>query len=262
MEEYILVKRKIGNIFNGFGLGKTFSLNEGLIKTEPIEKLVKHAKEYCNFASSADEYNRGNYQGVIRVVDGSNGTKAIKTIFRKSEYNEKLIDTMFNTYGYFKSNVENLDNNYIAIEYEAKFEEILNKQLESKGYIYHLTTEKKLNNILRNGIKTHKGNNTFNYPHRSYFFTNLMTDEFFKMFYNEKIEYNNNIECGKFYKVSLVLLKIDLKGLLGKTKFYVDPNMDNGVYTEDYIPPQNITVQKKINYKILKKGNGDVIERK
>ena len=84
-------------------LDKTFSLNEGLIKTEPIEKLVKHAKEYCNFASSADEYNRGNYQGVIRIVDGSNGTKAIKTIFHKSEYNEKLIDTMFNTYGYFKS---------------------------------------------------------------------------------------------------------------------------------------------------------------
>ena len=59
-----------------------------------------------------------------------------------------------------------------------------------------------------------------------------------------------------------LLLEIDIEPIINKVKFYYDPNMDNGVYTEDYIPLQLIKIKKKINYKILKKGNGEVIERK
>lgn len=262
MENYILVKKYVGNIFNRTNSRKKFSLNEGLIQTYSINKLVKHARQYCNFASSVEEYNSGDYQGVIKIVNASNGTQAISVVFQKSKYNENLIDNMFNAYGYFKSNVEELDENFICIEYECKFDKIFKQQLLNKKYIYHLTTEKKAERILINGLKVHTNDEMFSYPERTYFFINNMPDDFLKEFFNEKIEGNNNYKNQTFYKVNLVLLKINVEPIIDKVKFYNDPNMDNGIYTEDYIPPQIITIERKINYKILKKGNGEVIERK
>jgi len=262
MQNYILTRNKVGNLFRGITGNGRISLNEGLIKTEPIEKLVRHAKEYCGFASSVSEYNKGGYQGVIGVVNGDNDTRCVKVVFPKSTYNETLIDNMFNTYGYFKSDTTELDKDFMSAEYESKYDEVFKEQLLKQKYLYHLTTEKKWEKIKERGIIVHNGKEGFNYPERSYFFVGLRPDEFLKQFFNEKVENNSKYEGGKFYSVSLALLKIDVTPIINKVKFYYDPNMDGGVYTEDYIPPQIIEIEKFIKYKILKKGNGEVIERK
>lgn len=260
MENFILVKNKVGNIFNNITGSKNI-IKEGLIKTYPIEKLYKHAIQYCNFASSVKQYNEGNYQGVIGVVNGENGTKAIKIVYQKGNYNNKLLDNMFNTYGYFKSNEEKLDENFVTVEYESKFDELFKQQLLKKQFIYHLTTEKKCEKILKEGIKVHTGKENFNYPSRTYFFTDLFSYSFLKEFYNEKLENNKNIIPNKIYKISLILLEIDIQNIIDKVKFYNDPNMVNGIYTEDYIPPEIIKIKKKINYKIIKDNNGNIIEK-
>lgn len=262
MEHFIITHNYTCNIFKGINGDKKI-VNEGLIRTYPIDKLIKHASQYCSFATSFEMHNSNaaKYQGVVFKTI-SNGVECINVFMHNGKYNETLTDNMFNTYGYFKSNVIKMDENFIKIKYEPKFSETLRKQLTERQFIYHLTARQKLENIFSIGLCPKQGKENFSYPDRVFFFVNNEPDTLLKDFINEKVENNSQYENGHFYVVDFVLLKINLEKCKTDIEFYLDPNMIDGVYTYGNIPSDAISIERDLKYRILKNGKGKVIERR
>ena len=110
-----------------------------------------------------------------------------------------------------------------------------------KEYLWHLTPEYNVKSILENGIIPSNDNCLFDYPERSYFFS-------FKRINNKRIqEIGQNLAAvnnDSRNNGSYCLLKIDLHKLPENIKFYRDYNCFNGVYTEDKIPADIVSIEK------------------
>lgn len=100
-------------------------------------------------------------------------------------------------------------------------------------YIYHITEEKNVDDILTNGFIPFSKSLRFNYPNSCHFF--IGDKEEAKLFVLE-LERDNNADYVLF---TLDTSKID-------NDFYPDPNIRNGVITKDTVSPETIVKYEKI----------------
>lgn len=213
-------------------------LYEGLIKSYGIDDVILHSEIWTikhNFVKNIKKQND------LIVVE----------LNEISEDDFKYLITHYNFFGWFigiisinnhtqKFNEKNLKlysdeslNKNIKLYLQAKYDQQFDES--TIDFLYHITSESKLEKIKKLGLVPKTSNPTSNYPDRIYFaltYSDALTlaFEFKKMYFKE---------------TSLFILKIKPDKNI---KFFKDPHfLKSGVYTYQNIKPQSIIEIK--NYK-------------
>ena len=237
-----------------------FFINEGLIETYDIEKVVTTLADIYNLELGLCYLgdfltNKTKYDGLIdKTTVPTTKEDVIVIILPNNEYlyvNKEQIDKKMNKYGWFYSASKTLTfkgkpyNDWIILQYEEKYgtdvtEYIFNNK--SIKFLYHLTSNKNIKKILKNGIvPKYTERNDFKNPDRIYFFIKEIDN------YTTSIISNsfNNSRNDKQQTNEYCLLEIDKTKLDKNIKLYIDPRMKNAVYTFDNVSPSAITIKNK-----------------
>jgi len=197
-----------------------------------------------NFTSDYSDFcaNIKKYSGFVIKCVLDNGEETIQVIVHNDKMNRERIDQCMKLCGVYFSCDNIYDNGYALLAYEKLHENKINQIVSNKKYIYHLTLDQKLEKIKKYGLLTKANNKLSKHPERIYFF----------------LEEPNVIVCGEMIKqmygfeklnnCSIVVVKTE--GL--NNDFYYDPNCENAVYTDEYIPKSNIEKINKIEIKTQK----------
>lgn len=160
--------------------------------------------------------------------------------------NEKLIEQDMNKLGYFLSRREDTvkveDMAFTTLQFEPtsqmqtdETENILNKF----SILYHWTPESNVTKIMHDGLLPQHKNVYFNFPPRTYLISPEASEKDVMQLGQELCTNNHNASDGNY-----VLLKIETRPLKGTdVKFYLDPNSNIGIYSEQPIPPEVIGIQ-------------------
>ena len=107
--------------------------------------------------------------------------------------------------------------------------------------LYHWTPEYNIESIMGQGLIPLHENPIFNYPPRTYLVKDNCDSEYLLNFGNALCVTNKNPKNNGSY----VLLSVNIKNLDGSIRFYYDPNFGYGVFTEQPIPKETLTVVSK-----------------
>lgn len=240
-------------------------INEGLIKTYPIEKTVNDLRKLLL---------RYNINFDIIIYDNTFILKMLNfnNCVDLSDKLEIILSTCFDLYGWFPSEMT-MENIYgmkntkkfnksellwikdniltVDITFESKYDLVENDIPEK---LYHLTIKQFDNNILKNGIipKSKSKLTLHDYDGRIYLCKSINECEALiprmKLFYSTE---KNNIlfnpkNVDKIYKKNIMWVIFEVDTVLGKiTKLYKDPNYLNGYYVLDNISKDSIKIVKQ-----------------
>lgn len=205
------------------------SINEGLIKTYPLDNTVSYIKNY---------FGLDDRQVVVQKV--YNNQPHILIRIPAIGDNVEMIKKAMNLCGYYlaapKDNEIEKDK-WIWLQFEAKVEKDISEQLrKEESFLTHFTPYYNVDKILKQGLSPKSKNSILNYPGRIYLMRGSLNKESTKdlgmqLFMNNKSKGND----GKY-----VLLVIDLSKIPENTPFHFDPNYPYGVYTQSNIRPDAI----------------------
>lgn len=212
-----------------------FVLNEGLLKTYPIDKVIKYIQNRFNITDD----------DVEKYVDGYG-----EYILVRKNQSKDVIDNIkqiLDLGGYYLAD-EDIDEYYT---YEKKFEDNIFDELKKSGeikYLYHITPSINDKKIQSNGLIPKSKNYRFNYPDRIYFLSDKDVNKdpeilkrvgwelykviFFKNRTNKEYLERRNSRQYSIYRINFSKLEnIDL---------YRDPNTRNfdSYFTMDNIRPE------------------------
>ena len=246
-KKIIIPKESVNNIFSLYENKKENILMEGIFKTYPPEKVLKYLKKRYGDAA------------IINIFDGDNDEKVFVIKTGDIDYNQDIIDKDMFLCGYFPSFVEK-NNGERTIQYEPRYENVINNIVEDEEFIYHLTPTNKVKKILQIGLTPKTNNKKFVYPDRIYFFLYEPCKEdclfLMQQFYEETFKsYKMGISKEVTYNGSYTLLAIDTEKITEKCNFFYDPNAENCVYTYDNVPPEAIEIVQEIEQKYLNNKN-------
>ena len=167
-------------------------------------------------------------------------------------HNDELIESDMKKLGYFlgaRGNVQNIQGmRFQVLQFEPYSQMQNNETTNIKkryNYLFHWTPEYNLNGIMQNGLIPSKKNNLFNYPPRIYLMKEDGDQHEILNLGQQLCLVNSNQDNNGIY----VLLRINLNTIDNNIQFYYDPNSVIGIYTEQSIPPSNIAVIGKFNFK-------------
>lgn len=127
------------------------------------------------------------------------------------------------------------DESYGSLHFEAKYSDVINKE-DLPDRVYHVTDERLLPKIQKQGLLPKAGSKKTKHPDRIYLFANT-----------ENIK--GLLDNPEIYIDSAVVLTIDISDFKKTTKFYVDPFLvDGGMYVLKNIPPNLIVDYRTWNY--------------
>jgi len=194
-------------------------IQEGLIKSYDVDSVIA-------FISKAFGLKNNIYKGI-----GQNNCEKIIIQIPKDFDNKNKLDYYLNKYGWFLSR-EDEENEYIKLNYEKKYDEFMYSfQIKmSTQYLYHVTDEKNVDNILKKGLKPKSKTNSDGY----------MNNERVYLYLNEPDKTEMLISVSK----NPITLRINLDKMNKTTKFYFDPRIENAFYTYEPIPNSAIEILK------------------
>lgn len=238
-----------------------FQINEGLIKTYPIEKTIR---DISNLISSYNiKFN------IINLIDKFEiELDDINSIDNFDKILDIILSSLFNQYGWFPSKVKivgifgnfreyKFNKNFVlyniknhkscTITFESKFDEIVDVPKK----LYHLSIQQHSKDIEQKGLIC-KGKSKLtkhDYDGRIYLCKSKKDCETLiprmKFFYEDErldIIRNPNNPYGKYNKnIKWVIYEIDTD-LANIKKLYKDPNYLNGYYYLDNISRKSIKV--------------------
>ena len=183
-------------------------LEEGLIKTYPIEKTVSYIKSYFNLRDVQ-----------IKVLECDSGIEQIM--------------------------VNNISGGLVWLQFEPKIQNDISQQLrKEETFIYHITPAYNRGKILKIGFSPRSKNSLFNFPHRVYFIRGSVSDRQIKTIGEQLCNANNSEGNDGSY----VLFIVDLNKIPENIPFYFDSNYEYGVYTNSNIKPDAIVDVKEIEF--------------
>ena len=232
----------------------TGDLQEGLIKTTPIEQAMEiMGREVKNYPE-LDFLNDGNT--LILGFKPSYPSETSSKYSTGTLYDPKIskVLTLANNLGYFPSIVKYELNNQLE-QYQKKYtpssfrDLILNEQptylifffeakydpiVEIPQYVYHITDQKFIDKVKQIGLTPKTLGKRSAHPERIYVSLSKKDSDFLFKGLKQHIGKNKGIE-----------LTIDTSKL--KDPFYEDPNFKGqGVYTHQNIPPSAIVKYENI----------------
>lgn len=206
-----------------------FILEEGLIKSYPIENIISFIGKAFNLKNQYEGLNLAtligkapSYKGLIyKEEDTSNQCERIIIRLYEDIDLDKLNHYM-KKYGWFLSRTQE-DKLYFEKKYD---ETAICYQLIAVGVtkLYHITNSKNIPSIQKKGLLPKEATNPNGYMNgeRVYLFLNKEDEFEIKMIYgNEK----------------LTTITIDLRKINPQTRFYFDPRLPNCLYTHEPISP-------------------------
>lgn len=224
-----------------------YLLNEGLIKTWPIEKTVSVLKRA---GIECDQYNDMN---VFNILVHTDDAKNIKTV------NQAL--TLANNLGWFPSYVYYIRNDVIVfknkyelsifkktapqydsvmIRFEAKYDVIVET---IPRYLYHVTSNDRAIKIMSVGLLPKSNSITSSHPPRVYL-SKSATDA--ERMVNRNPNFWAKSRDGKF-----TILEIDTNKIPSYFKIYRDPNaLGHAYFTLNTIPKNAIELKKTFDINI------------
>lgn len=211
-------------------------LNEGLIRTYPIDKTISYVKYY--FDLEDDKIKKINIYGIEYIV------VEITDIGE----NRKLMEKAMNLCGYFLSyQIPSREHkNNIVMQFEPKYQEDITDELrQEERYLYHITPRYNLKDIKKSGLLPRAKNDFLKYPGRVYFIKGSTDDdnEILGMGYDL---FDNNKSKGN--KGNYAILLIDITKIPSDVKFYEDGSYPYGVFTYDNISSDCIVGVNYVDY--------------
>ncbi len=218
-------------------------INEGLIKTYPINKTTEYVKRL--FALSDKQ---------IKVINKGSINKIVVVYANTTERRAQMRKAL-NLCGYeLASEKIDIIQNVVYEMYNQKFSDSLTNELKTKmAFLIHISPSYNKENILQKGFIPKSKNEFFTYNDEVFFFTQdapiiHIVDQTYQKDCRIKNKLNNHI---------YTLFYISLDKLPNNIKFEPDPNLDYAVRTKDNIPPSAIA-RKPIDFNIIDKYNETV----
>lgn len=166
------------------------------------------------------------------------------------DINDKEIIADMEKMGYFVSCGSPLKRingvKYKVIKFEPKTELQDDKTEEIKlkyKMLFHWCLLNNLDRIMKDGLLPKHNNRKFNYPNRIYLMKGGIDRKKMKSLGKFLYRNNNFMNNGNY-----VLLKVDIRNVSEEVRFYYDPCTDIGIYTEQPIPKEYITIVEKCNF--------------
>lgn len=237
-----------------YNISENHIIEEGLIKTESIEKTIQILKRNINATKNH-----------VLIFQELNKTEKLMNSYFISvllkDFNEEIINDIIrilNLCGWFfscityngvtlKANIEDFKKTYKSGSYKLSFDAKYDIEL---GYdalpqkLYHATLSNNTDNILKNGIFPKNKSNISNYPSRVYL--GVSPNECIQFIRNKL----NNINKESVYNIdkqTIDVIEIDLTKLKQNYSFMKDSNSDfDAVYTYEPIPFYCLTLKDKI----------------
>lgn len=236
-------------------------LNEALIRSVPIDKVVKHFISSYNFAYWYN-YKPSENPGIIATSTLNNDCEVIFLYVddeKRMDYCEKIMAKL----GWIKSS-NDLDledyHNLVGSQFERKKDIEATERVLQSRYIYHYCSSNPdiLNKIMKKGLcpkmkswdvfggnknntikDIRKPENDYLDYSRVYFFFKKPNEGFNA---DDYFVYKQQNAIDKSY--GYTLLRIDTKKLLPNTFFFYDPRQKDAVFTQSNIPPSAIEIVK------------------
>lgn len=248
-----------GFLFEAFFKDKPYIIEEGLIKTYPIDRVIfalsglfdlYKEEDYTERYKTLYKLDNGEeveFNGVIEKQSSKNKTNRILIKVKNDNFNQNDFDKYLLKYGWFCASSYKMEGykNIICFVYEKKFDVEVTDFVNEKRYVYHICPNIYLNKIDNKGlVPKYSSWNVFSNPERVYFLINEPSHEDFTNialnFAGGKEIYSENDGWS--------LLKVDVSANKN-AKFYFDPRMKGGIYTMDNISPDSIEIIDYINQK-------------
>jgi len=220
-------------------------INEGLIKTTPVDQAIKIINKGVDDFKNINLYNEGGMiflefepEYISDTFDFSKINKVL-TLVNNLGYFPSML-TYFNDKGadstekytptFFKDVIINKKPKSILFQFEAKYDAII----DVPKYVYHITSADNISKIKKIGLTPRTQSKISTHPDRIYVSLN---EE-----YSDEIYWQIR---GTFRNRTGIELVIDTSQL--DQSFYEDPNFQTmGVYTYKNIPPQAIVQYRAI----------------
>jgi hypothetical protein len=229
-------------------------LDEGLIVSYPIDKVVRHMMMFFKLSNDLNEYvsNPYNKYGVIVPLKTRNSSDVILLAVRKNTGSvyEQIVSTMENLCGWQLSCIVNdtpiskayplwfIESHYV-LQFEKRFDNDVSDEVFSRKYIYHVCPSSRLEKIRHIGLTPRNSTwNDFKHNGRIYFY----------------LEKSNLSEVANEFSVKnvntngFVLLSINLDFINKDIRFFSDPRQPFGVFTMSNIHPKAITPIEEYSY--------------
>lgn len=142
-----------------------------------------------------------------------------------------------NKNGYFKGyerDVPICGLPYKELRFEPLYQESERNTVLNLGMIFHSTHKDNIPNILQNGLIPDSKNPKFSYPKRVYF-SKFVSDIRHICDITKQLADVNNTNV-----LDYCIITIDTKKIPENVDFYLDPIYENGIFTNDIIPPECI----------------------
>lgn len=197
------------------------TLNEGLVMTYPFESMKKHVVDF--FGLPYYDFHEYIANGVrCAAIDIPDNKVAIEQLNKAMEF-----------YGYFKSQTGKLGDGILRLHYEPKFQDEFD--ISEEKILYHVSPIRYMDKILKMGFCPYNKNIFFKFPERVYFFRGSFGEENVKNYADMVCQAKLNGNKSEKY----VIYSIDANQLQNK-HFFIDPNIDGGIYTNENISPKTI----------------------
>lgn len=218
------------------------SINEGLIKTYPIDVTIRYICRFFNIKEGKNIWSK---------VDKNNIQKIYVKVPNYKEVLEALIHA-FRLCGYhFENSVSKsfgINDGVGTITHcfaPEHLDDISNLLRQECKYLYHITPKYNESKIKSIGFSPRIRNKVFNFPDRVYFIKdNIDENALLGMAY--QLGYYND---SKGNNGEYVIFKVDLNKVPNNTKFFYDPSYNNGVYTTFNIRPNCIVNIGYVDFK-------------
>lgn len=276
-------ERKQVNLFMGeineiskieIDLNKVFDLRR--ISEEELRKQhydLSMIHSVCGFDSVLMKDREGNYmtENDQRVTPVSNVMDEIKRKYYLADwqiyYEDRGRDIQFcictpnfpnavkevaedlNQMGYSLSGNDVLKDRYglewNRMQFEPLYQVDESDEILNRGDLFHWTPSCYLQEILENGLQPRSGNGLFNYPDRIFMFMGDTPLKEIELLGNKLCQVSKDPNDNGEY----ALLRINSDGLREGYEIHYDPDCEYGVFTQQPIPPNLLSVYTRIIFK-------------
>lgn len=215
-----------------------YNINEGLIRTYPIEKTISYISSY--FHLHPDQ--------IIKKVSAENGVYQIHVLIPSIKDNVQVMIDAMKSCGYYLGipRLENIKpNKWVTLQFEPKIQEDNSEQIRNEEKtLLHLTPIYNLRKIQSIGFSPRCKNELFDYPSRSYFLRGSVGRDEAINIGQQLCDINSSVgNKGKY-----ALITLDLSRIPSEVKFSLDSNYPCGIFTTNNIGPDAITKVEEIEY--------------
>lgn len=234
-----------GTYDNPLTLLNNETLDEGIVRTYPLDRTLTYVKDYFGFDDTQ-----------IKIIKGQHDKDKIRILFPNVNDNLEEIKKKLDYCGYFLSfpteeEIKKHINEWIWVNFEPRFPNNETEEIKkAHRYLYHLTPLYNLKKIQSQGFVPKSKNAYLEFPSRVYFTydekmteTNQITND---VFYLGKVLYSLNKSKGNDGKY--VLLTIDTAKIDDNVELHLDPNYKYGCFTNDNVNPDCIINVREIDY--------------